>query len=85
MDEHQLTEDIRTIAKTQTWQPELFTDLLKKYNVTAEMLMQRLTNILPHHFGIEDLFFIRLSGNKDLNTFSMTKDLHFGTIAQSIQ
>ncbi|MEM6320049.1 MAG: helix-turn-helix domain-containing protein [Bacteroidota bacterium] len=80
MDEHVLAEDIRTLARENTWHPNLFLDLLKKYNVSPEMLLQRLTNILPHHFGLEDLFFIRLTGTKDLRNFHMTKDLHLSQL-----
>ena len=80
MDEVALAEDIKTAARENTWSPDLFLHLLKKYNATPEMLLQRLTNILPHHFGIEDLFFIRLSGSKDLQSFNMTKDLHLAQL-----
>ncbi|NNF34628.1 MAG: helix-turn-helix domain-containing protein [Saprospiraceae bacterium] len=76
MDEYSLVEDIKMVARKNTWYPMDMIALLKKYNVTAETFMQRLTNILPHHFGIEDLFFIRLAENKNKETYEMTKDLH---------
>jgi len=80
MDEDVLSKDIRQLARENTWHPDLFLNLLKKYEVTAEMLLQRLTNILPHHFGLEDLFFIRLTGSKNLQSFQMTKDLHLSQL-----
>ena len=80
MDENALAKDIKKLAKENTWKPDLFLKLLTKYNVTGEMLFQRLTNILPHHFGLEDLFFIRLTGDKNLQTFNMTKDLHLSQL-----
>jgi hypothetical protein len=80
MDEHILATDLRSLARENNWSPDSFLNLLEKYNVTAEMLLQRLTNILPHHFGIEDLFFIRLTGSKDLKHFQMTKDLHLSQL-----
>ncbi len=80
MEEKQLVKDIKKISRENTWQPALFLKLLDKYNVTAEMLMQRLTNILPHHFGLDDLFFIRLTGSEDLGAFQMTKDLHLSQL-----
>lgn len=79
MDEETLRADINLLARENSWNPDLFLDLLKKYEVTPETLMQRLTNILPKHFGLEDLFFIRLTGSKDLKTFRMTKDLHLSS------
>ena len=80
MDEDILANDIRTLARENSWHPKLFLNLLKKYKVSAEMLLQRLTNILPHHFGLEDLFFIRLTGSKNLQSFQMTKDLHLSQL-----
>ena len=80
MDGETLANDIRVFARENSWQPDRFLDLLKKYNVSPETLMQRLTNILPHHFGLEDLFFIRLEGSEDLKTFSMKKDLHLSQL-----
>jgi transcriptional regulator with XRE-family HTH domain/Zn-dependent peptidase ImmA (M78 family) len=76
MDEYDVVADIKELAMNNTWNPGFLVDLLKKYNVTAETFMQRLTNILPRHFGIEDLFFIRLSSNGNLKKYDMTKDLH---------
>ncbi len=76
MDEDDLSKDVRTLARNSVWHSDLLTNMTAKYNVTAEMLLQRLTNILPHHFGIEDLFFLRMTGSPDLKNFTMTKDLH---------
>jgi transcriptional regulator with XRE-family HTH domain/predicted transcriptional regulator len=76
MDEQSITEDMRQIFGKDTWQEDAFTLLLEKYAVTPEMLLQRLTNILPKHLGIKDLFFLRMSGSEDLKLFTMTKELH---------
>lgn len=80
MDGTTLANDIRLIARENSWNPDLFLSLLGKYNVSAETLMQRLTNILPHHFGLEDLFFIRLTSKEDLSAFTMKKDLHLSQL-----
>ncbi len=80
MDGNSLANDVRLLARENSWKPDLFLNLLKKYNVSAETLMQRLTNIFPHHFGLEDLFFIRLTGNEHLQSFKMQKDLHLSQL-----
>ena len=80
MDETELARDIQQLARERRWHSHLFLDLLDKYKVTAETLLQRLTNILPHHFGIEDLFFMRLSGRRENGSFQMTKDLHLSQL-----
>jgi len=80
MDEVTLVKDVKALARENTWSPDLFLNLLTRYNVTAETLLQRLTNILPHHFGLEDLFFIRLTGSNNLQSFNMRKDLHLSQL-----
>lgn len=80
MDGTELANDIRLFARENNWKPKTLLNLLKKYNVTPETFMQRLTNILPHHFGLEDLFFIRLTGNDSLQKFKMNKDLHLSQL-----
>jgi len=80
MKEETLVQDIRTIVQKNTWRPELFLELIEKYDVTQETLLKRLLNILPHHFGIEQLFFQRMTGGKDLKAFEMTQELHLGRL-----
>lgn len=79
MDESQLVPDLLDLAHQPTWQPERLAALLDKYQVTPETLLQRLTNTLPHHLGIHDLFFLRMSTD-DGADFSMNKDLHLGQL-----
>lgn len=80
MDEQEMVKDIRTIGEATTWNPELLLSLLEKYNVTPEMLMQRLANIFPQHFEINDLFFLRFYGGADLKTYQMTKEMHLSQL-----
>ncbi len=76
MDEDLLVKDFKKLASAKKWNANLLLDLLTKYQVTPEMLLQRLTNILPGHFGIKQLFFLRLSANEKLQHYRMTKELH---------
>lgn len=78
MDENSLVEDFWQLIQKSTWQEQDWLDILEKYNVTPEMLLQRLTNILPKHFGIHNIFFIRMRGSGDLKRFNMTKEIHLG-------
>ncbi|OQP53486.1 hypothetical protein A4H97_23545 [Niastella yeongjuensis] len=80
MPEELFTEDIKRIITQPKWSPKSWMDLISSYNVTPEMMMQRLTNILPRHFGIENLFFLRMNGNKEENRFEMTKELHLSQL-----
>lgn len=73
-------EDIKRITTLNKWNEKSWLDLLIKYDVTPEMLMQRLTNILPGLFDIEQLFFLRMSGDMEKDYYSMTKELHLSQL-----
>ena len=80
MPEAEMVSDIKAWAESSVWSEDAFMKLTEKYNVTAEMLMQRLSNILPKHFKINDLFFIRLQADEHLKVFKMNKELHLSRI-----
>ncbi|MCR9103163.1 MAG: XRE family transcriptional regulator [bacterium] len=80
MDEKEMIEDIETMARWRTWDAEAFLELFAKYDVTSEMLIQRLTNLLPRHFNIQDLFFLRFFARPDLQKFEMTKEMHLSQL-----
>jgi XRE family transcriptional regulator, fatty acid utilization regulator len=76
MPEENFVEDVKRIVMQPKWNDKAWLDLFMKYDVTPEMMMQRLTNILPNHFGIDHLFFLRMAGDPAKNEFEMTKELH---------
>lgn len=80
MDEQEMIEDIETMASWRIWNAEAFLKLFAKYEVTSEMLIQRLANLLPHHFDIQDLFFLRFFARPDLQKFEMTKEIHLSQL-----
>jgi XRE family transcriptional regulator, fatty acid utilization regulator len=82
LNENDIVEDIKHIAQQLECTPSLFENLIKKHNVTAEMLIQRLTNILPKHFKINNLFFIRLKSDETIKSFKMNKELHLSRLHQ---
>jgi len=69
-------KEVQACAAALNWHPEAWIGLCKDFDVTPEMLMQRLTNILPGKFGLKDLFFIRIEGDKSGHNVQMTKELH---------
>ncbi|MFP4093993.1 MAG: helix-turn-helix domain-containing protein [Cyclobacteriaceae bacterium] len=76
MEKKEVIKDIRHFAGMSEWREEVFLDFLSKYEATPEMLMQRLTNILPKYFGIHNLFFLRFLGTDDFSSYELTKELH---------
>lgn len=78
--EDNIAADLRTLMRLDKWDGNAWLQLLDKYSVTPEMLMQRLTNILPHHFGIDQLFFLRMTGNIARSHYDITKELHLSQL-----
>jgi XRE family transcriptional regulator, fatty acid utilization regulator len=83
LNEQDIVADINHIAQQLECTPALFEALIEKYNVTSEMLIQRLTNILPKHFKINNLFFIRLKSDETMKNFTMNKELHLSRLHQA--
>lgn len=77
--EGNISEDFKQLVSTDLWNGQAWLDLLEKYNITTEMFIQRLTSILPHHFGINQLFFLRMYGS-DKNGFDISKELHLSQL-----
>lgn len=77
--EEHLVEDVKKISEHMKWDGKAWLALLDTYNVTPEMLMQRLTNVLPHHFGVDQLFFLRMSTDQQ-NNYDITKELHLSQL-----
>lgn len=72
----QLISDLHLFLNNAEWRPELFLRLLEKYNSSPEMFMHRLTNILPTHFGLKSLFFLRFNYDSEFSQYELTKELH---------
>ena len=69
-------EDLEDFLSSTTWRAEILLDTMEKYNATAEMIMQRLTNLLPRFFGIKNLFFLRFNHEPDSDQYELNKELH---------
>jgi transcriptional regulator with XRE-family HTH domain/Zn-dependent peptidase ImmA (M78 family) len=80
MPEEHFVEQLKVVARQQTWNANSWMGLVLLYDVTPEMMMERMTNILPRHFGIDHLFFLRMNGNGINHHYEMTKELHLSQL-----
>lgn len=71
-----LIEKLKNVFKKELWQEDDFVEILNSYNCSAETFYQRLTNILPKHFHIKNLFFLRFNKIKKTPVFKLKKELH---------
>ena len=68
--------DLEAWFATPTWEAGRLLDLIKKYQVSPETLFQRMTNLLPEHFGVRELFFLRMVHSPATGHFRVDKELH---------
>jgi hypothetical protein len=72
--EAEIKADLALWIKKEAFDPQFLMNLLEKYHCSPETLMHRMTNILPKHFGIRELFFLRFTKQED--NFKLTKEMH---------
>ena len=72
-----LLADVREFFALERWQPRRFRDFLEKYQVTPEIFMYRMTEVLPEYFGIK-LHFLRF--NQERGEYRLIKHLNMSQV-----
>ena len=82
INETDLVADLEHFFSQNQWNGSLLNELMHKYNSSPEMFMQRLTNLVPKHFGLNNLFFLRFNKDFERNNDEthLTKELHIGQL-----
>ncbi|GAA4346802.1 XRE family transcriptional regulator [Hymenobacter saemangeumensis] len=80
MEEDALLRDLRQVFSSKKWNADLLMNLLATYDVSPEMFMQRLTTLLPRHFGLQSLFFLRFDQAHAGATYELSKELHLARL-----
>lgn len=68
--------DMETFFQKPKWDGEFILNILQKYRVSQETLFQRITNVLPQFFGLENIFLLRFVHSPANNVYKMDKELH---------
>ncbi|HWB64806.1 MAG TPA: XRE family transcriptional regulator [Chitinophagales bacterium] len=72
-----LLKDLEDVFASQAWDGNAFIRLLEKYSSSPEMLLQRISNLLPKFFGFNELYFIRYSSKEPTKHMKeISKELH---------
>ena len=71
-----LVLQLETVFEKETFDESLFLNMLDAHNASPESFYQRLTNILPEAFNIQNLFFLRFAHTGDSEKFHLKKELH---------
>lgn len=71
-----LVAKISDLFARDTWSNDDFLQLITDFGATPEQFFYRLSNVLPSHFGIDQLFFYRFNHVPGQTTFQLTKEMH---------
>lgn len=58
------------------WDADRFMAIMNHFQVTPEMFLYRLTQLIPRHFGLKTLYFLRINHQLDKNRFRLSKQLN---------
>jgi predicted transcriptional regulator/DNA-binding XRE family transcriptional regulator len=78
LNEKRLVADVKEFFQSEKWNSKAFFNLMLTYTDSAETFFQRLTNLLPKHFGLGDMFFLRFGRKLPSERISLTKEYHIG-------
>ncbi|MVM34509.1 helix-turn-helix domain-containing protein [Spirosoma sp. HMF4905] len=71
-----LVTKVEQLFARETWSSDDFLQLIADFGATPERFFYRLSNVLPSHFGIDQLFFYRFNHIPGQTTFKLTKEMH---------
>lgn len=78
MNRERFIESVSTFFNRDQWSSEAFLKLAEDYRATPEMLFQRLSNVLPKFFQLNQIFIIRIIHNLNRDQFDIDKELQIG-------
>ena len=71
-----LVAKLSQLFERDVWSSDDFLQLIAEFGATPERFFYRLSNVLPSHFGIDQLFFYRFNHIPGQTTFKLTKEMH---------
>lgn len=71
-----LTHKLNEVFDKKNFDKPLFLETMNAFNASPESFYQRLTNVLPKEFNIQNLFFLRFTHKSNSGKFHLKKELH---------
>jgi transcriptional regulator with XRE-family HTH domain len=71
-----LEAELKALFGRKSWDGQAFLDLMGRFEVTPEMFLYRLTQIVPKRFGLKGLHFLRINHDVAAGRFRVTKQLN---------
>jgi XRE family transcriptional regulator, fatty acid utilization regulator len=71
-----LIEKLTKFFASETFESKTLKEMIDGFQTTPETLLHRIFSLLPEHFGIDKLFFLRFEAPIGSKNYSLTKELH---------
>ncbi|MDY8134713.1 XRE family transcriptional regulator [Aquimarina sp. 2201CG5-10] len=71
-----LKSHLKELFSMKSFSEKAFHKIMNLYNASPESFYQRLTNILPRDFGMQNVFFLRFTHTPGVEKFNLVKELH---------
>lgn len=62
------------------WNPAVLVEFMDTFEATPEIFMQRISNVMARHFGIDQLFFLRFDHTTSSGSFKLAKEMHLAKL-----
>jgi hypothetical protein len=80
IDQHLLRRDCERLFQRPRWDGEALLAVMRRYEVTPEIFLYRLSELLPKFFGLEEMFYLRFHHEAGTEKFSLTKELNLSRV-----
>jgi Zn-dependent peptidase ImmA (M78 family) len=74
--EKSLLKDIAQFLKLKKWQSKKLEKIIESYPTTPEMFLYRLSQLIPYHFKLPQMHYMRLHNTPGEDRFYLTKELN---------
>ncbi len=78
--ESRIVSDMETWLANHTFDGDELTQLIQKYDSTPEMFLYRKSQVMPSHFGLSKMHYMRLNHKLDKDEFHITKELNLTNV-----
>jgi XRE family transcriptional regulator, fatty acid utilization regulator len=75
-----LIDRLTYLFASPKWDATMFLSIMRLFNVTPEVFMHRLSNLMPKYFNIKNLFLLHFDKNTTEKSFHLTKEMHLAKL-----
>ncbi|GAB5521480.1 MAG: hypothetical protein RhofKO_37310 [Rhodothermales bacterium] len=73
IDRNRMRDDLTRFFQRNRWDGDRFLAYINELHVTPEMVFYRIMEVLPHLFGIDNIYFLRYSNKVGTDVYRLTK------------